>query len=180
MPECTHLHGYIVKCGLMNADHHASTRSSAGGTSCSARGGPSAATRAKTQTVSVGPKRAAASRNVHSFTTPRKSTSAAALQHPIDPALQPGGHKPVHKLGDKPGHRVVRQLALPLCLATRRCVGSAHWRVQLLGNVELELPEWRGRLHSRGLHLHLAQRCGRELKTMRRSVKELVGDGGGS
>ena len=157
VPECTHLHGYIVKCGLMNADHHASTRSSAGGTSCSARGGPSAATRAKTQTVSVGPKRAAASRNVHSFTTPRKSTSAAALQHPIDPALQPGGHKPVHKLGDKPGHRVVRQLALPLCLATRRGAGSAHPRGQLWEEIELQLPGGRRRRYTRGRHLYLDQ-----------------------
>ena len=51
VPEWTHLHGYIVNGGLMNAEHHASTRSSAGGTSSSARSGPSAAKRAKTQTA---------------------------------------------------------------------------------------------------------------------------------
>ena len=109
-------------------------------------------------TVSVGPKRrVAVSRNVHSFTTSRRSTAAASLQHPIDLALlarEPGGHKPARKPRDKPGHRVVRQLALPLYLAIRRGAGSSHSRGQLWEDIELQLPGGRRRWYTRGRNLY--------------------------
>ena len=49
------------------------------------------------------------------------------------------------------------QLALPLCLATRRGAGSAHPRGQLWEEIELQLPGGRRRRYTRGRHLYLDQ-----------------------
>ena len=110
----------------MNAEHHASARSSAGGTSSSARSGPSEGTRAKTQTARhcFGWAKKEGCRFpqcafLHEPAKKYRSGSTAASDGSRSPSAGAGGSQAGTQARGQARHRVVRQLALPLYLATR-------------------------------------------------------------